>query len=160
MSKITFVGTTLLILGLAGGVILDRGVLIDAKVATNGGVGGVAPLTRLPDGPVSAATFDADQMRSIVREELASAAVRQSDGGRPPPSNPAPVSSASPQEQHQAAIRAEAIIETGQWGDAERSDFRQLLGSMSPEDRERVTQEWIQAIESGSIKPSTHGPWL
>ena len=161
MSKITVVGGALLIAGLAGGVILDRCALIKANASGTESVGGVMPLTLLPSTPVSAVTLDADQMRAIVREELALAATRtQAVDRRAPQAKPAPVNSASTQEQHQAAVRAEAIIQTGQWGNAERSDFRQQLGLMSPEERERVTQQWIQAMESGSVKVSTTGPML
>jgi hypothetical protein len=138
MSKITLIGGTLLILGLGSGVILDRSVLIKARVSSTEGVSGDMPLTHLPEILATSTTLDADQVRA----------------------NPTAVNSVSPQEQHQAALRAEAIIETGQWGDAERSDFRQQLGLMSPEERERVTQKWIQGIESGSIKVSTTGPML
>jgi len=161
MSRITLIGGALLMFGLAGGVILDRSALIKASVCSTEGVSGAMPLTRLPATLAASAAPDADQLRAIIREELASAAARTpNDGRRASQANPAAVNSVSPQEQHQAVLRAESIIQTGQWGDAERSEFRQQLGLMSPEDRERVTQEWIQGMDSGSIKVSTTGPML
>ncbi len=163
MSKITLVASTLLVIGLAGGVILDRSVLTVRRVPTTAieGVSGDVPLALSTEASAPLGALDANQLRAIVREELAFAAARSAkDDHRVVAPGSATVVSVSPAEQHEAVSRAEAIIASGQWGNAERSEFRQQLGSMSPEERERVTQQWAQGIDSGTIKVSTTGPML
>jgi hypothetical protein len=163
MSKITLVAGTMLVISLAGGVILDRSVLTMRSVPTTAiaVVGGDMPLTTSSDTLVPSGPLDANQLRAIVREELAFAAARAAkDDHRASVANSAPVVTASPAEQHEAVNRAEAIIASGQWGNTERSEFRQQLGLMSPEERERVTLQWAQGIDGGTIKVSTTGPML
>jgi hypothetical protein len=160
MTKVTLIGSALLLFGVASGMGLDRLLTSDgsASQADSAG-GGIAPVAHFAATRQSSVTIDADQIHTIVREELSSALQRTQGKASSGPSTQV-VTTASPQQQREALDSVNTILSAGQWGTIERGNFHRQLALLTPEEAEQAMQQLVQAIDNGSLKVSIHGPML
>jgi hypothetical protein len=107
----------------------------------------------------AASTFDIEQVRAVLREELAALAKHG-------PGQPAPAvvqQPATPElvaKRRVAAEEIETMIRGGNWGNEQRMAFHQRIGMLDAEQGARLLREVTIALNNGTLQVSTNGPPL
>jgi 4-amino-4-deoxy-L-arabinose transferase-like glycosyltransferase len=107
--------------------------------------------------PANAGALTAEDVRSVLREELA----RQSASSSTPTAlTPAPTEppEATPAER-EAASEAEAIlagaVSRSAWLDADADALKQIFDDMSPDQQAETLRQFAVALNQGRLKPQT-----
>ena len=109
----------------------------------------------------SAAAVTLDDLRRVVREELAAL---PRVAGAPTGGDPALEGSTatSVAEQNQAATQARAVLDAAlsrrSWTDADREALQSQFTVMSPTQRDEWLQQYAQAVNQGRLIPDAERP--
>jgi hypothetical protein len=164
MSKSTLFCCTAVAVGIVLGAGIDRVVGSDdsaTAVSSSATSATVQPL-KLVMATAPAASIDTNQMRAMMREELAAALAKQGSVhgaetvSRPVP-EAAPVTRELQEQRSQAMQTANEIISNGQWGEEERAAFHRQLAKLDPVQFEQEMQQLAKGIDSGAISVNTPG---
>jgi len=104
-------------------------------------------------------TLDIEQIRVVLREELA--VLARNGAGQPraaviqPPATPELVA-----KRQAAAEEIETMIRGGNWGNEQRTAFHQRIGLLDAEQGARLLREVTIALNDGTLQMSTNGPPL
>jgi hypothetical protein len=146
---------------------MSRSVILVA-CATCGLIGAAAgwrlhPADDLPTVPQTSAprtaqaaapAFDWERLREIVRAEVTATDATHSQPEQPKlaaANEPA----RSPEVQQTAREAVRAIIDSGQWRDADRRQFRESLTQLSADERDALTREVVLGMNNGTIQVLT-----
>lgn len=106
-----------------------------------------------------ASALDIEQVRAVLREELATLAKQ-----RPAQAAPAiaqqPASAELVAKRRVAAEEIDSMIRGGTWGNEQRAAFHQRIGMLDPEQGARALREVTIALNNGTLDVSTNGPPL
>ena len=150
--------------GLAG---LVAGLLINHSAESDPGAPGPAPVAVFPGATApstsapSAAPVTLEDLRRVVREELA--AMPQA-GASPGGSDPAlqDSSALSIAEQNTAATQARAVLDAAvsrrSWTDDDREALHAQFPVMSAAQRDEWLQQYAQAVNQGRLIPDSERP--
>jgi hypothetical protein len=106
---------------------------------------------------VASGNSDSEQVRAVIREELAAALAKQDGHGRSwtAGSQSAPqatqTTKLTPEQSREVMQEANAIITNGQWGIVERARFHEKLAMLDPVQAEQEMQQLVKAIDNGSV---------
>lgn len=102
-----------------------------------------------------AAAPDLDEVRRVIREELARAATRTPDADDEPAEEP-------PRDRTAAVAQAHAALDTGmadgRWTDDDRARLRGTLAELSPAEADVIFDKLLLALNAGQLQPEAHGP--
>ena len=120
---------------------------------------GVQPASPIaPAAPTGAASIDMSALRTVIKEELASA-LGSKEGARTGGSPELP-SAESLAKRREAQADIDAMVAGGVWGNEQRVDFQQRLSELGPEERERALHQLVTGLNQGTLKVETDGPPL
>lgn len=104
-----------------------------------------------------AVTPDLDEIRRVVREELAHGAAPSSTLE----SAAEPAEEAEHPDRDILLSQARTTLETGmadgRWSDDDRARLRDALGSLSPHEAGELFDTLLLALNSGTLQPDVHG---
>jgi hypothetical protein len=147
------------VLALAAGRWVERGGTAHAAPAAAATVApderpaAPAPVVVLSGGGGS--SLDADQVRRIVREELARAPSAASAGApEKPASPPAAVTPEAQAAIDEATALVDRAVVAGRWTPADRQAFAALRGSLPPDAMIEVERTLNVAINRGEVVPT------
>lgn len=106
-----------------------------------------------------AGTLDIEQVRAVLREELA--VLAKNGAGRPAPAVvQQPATPELVAKRRVAAEEIETMIRGGSWGNEQRMAFHQRIGMLDAEQGARLLREVTIALNNGTLQVSTNGPPL
>jgi hypothetical protein len=106
----------------------------------------------------SASTLDIEQVRAVLREELA--VLAKAGAGHPAPAVLQPATPELVARRQVAAEEIETMIRGGHWGNEQRTAFHQRIGLLDAEQGARLLREVTIALNNGTLQMSTNGPPL
>ncbi len=158
MTKTILTVSVTLAIGLSLGACLNRVLSNDDPTAVPTARSLPAFVAERPAAAAAAtSTPDSEQMRAVIREELAAALPKQDGRGRSwtAGSQSAPqatqATKLTPEQSREVMQEANAILTNGQWGIVERARFHDKLGMLDPVQAEQEMQQLVKAIDNGSI---------
>lgn len=104
-------------------------------------------------------TLDIEQVRAVLREELAALA-KNRPGQATPVLAQQPATPELVAKRRVAAEEIETMIRGGSWGNEQRMAFHQRIGMLDPEQGARMLREVTIALNNGTLQVSTNGPPL
>lgn len=148
--------------GLIAGLVLSRVVDHAELVETVRGVQGEAPHTFAGTGTSIPAGFSVEDLRRVVREELAAHGASSTASARIAQNAPAEGAAESPStEQMAAAVQAHAALDEAisrrQWTEADAQSLRERFHNLSDDQQVELLRKFSVAVNQGRLVPQTDG---